>query len=59
MWTLYHFPLCPFSRKTRLALSEKEVGFDPVSLYPWDAPDDFNRLLEESIREFQAELERD
>ncbi len=44
MWTLYHFPLCPFSRKTRLALSEKEVGFDPVSLYPWDAPDDFFQM---------------
>jgi pimeloyl-ACP methyl ester carboxylesterase len=32
---------------------------DTGHLLMWDAPDDFNRLLEESIREFQAELERD
>ena len=29
MWRLYHFPLCPFSRKLRLALAEKG---DPVEL---------------------------
>ena len=44
MWTLYHFTLCPFSRKTRLALAEKEIGFDPISIHPWDAPEEFYQL---------------
>lgn len=41
MWHLYHFPLCPFSRKVRLALSEKGVSYELQRIYPWDAPDDF------------------
>ena len=28
MWQLYQFPLCPFSRKVRLHLSEKGVPFE-------------------------------
>lgn len=44
MWNLYHFALCPFSRKIRLVLSEKGVDFDPVSIQPWDAPEEFYHL---------------
>ena len=43
MWQLYHFPLCPFSRKVRLALSEKGVGFELRQETPWDASDEFYR----------------
>jgi glutathione S-transferase len=28
MWRLYQFPLCPFSRKVRLLMSEQGVGYD-------------------------------
>jgi len=41
MWQLYYFPLCPFSRKVRLALSEKGVGYDLRRETPWDASDAF------------------
>lgn len=44
MWHLYHFPLCPFSRKVQLSLGEKKIGYDTVTLYPWDAGEDFRRL---------------
>ncbi len=44
MWHLYHFPLCPFSRKVQLALGEKGMGYELVTLYPWDADADFRRL---------------
>ena len=43
MWQLYYFPLCPFSRKVRLALSEKGVGFELRQETPWDASDEFYR----------------
>ncbi|RPF71142.1 glutathione S-transferase family protein [Aurantiacibacter spongiae] len=44
MWHLYHFPLCPFSRKVQLAMSEKKVQFELVRVYPWNAPDTFQEL---------------
>jgi glutathione S-transferase len=44
MWQLYYFPLCPFSRKVRLALGEKGVGYDLVREYPWDAREAFYDL---------------
>lgn len=44
MWKLYHFALCPFSRKARLALSEKGVAFELERIYPWDADDAFYSL---------------
>ena len=44
MWQLYQFPLCPFSRKVRLALSEKGVAFDLVREDPWAASDEFYAL---------------
>ena len=39
MWHLYQFPLCPFSRKVRLALSEKGVDFELKRADPWDGGD--------------------
>ncbi|MDB5705157.1 MAG: glutathione S-transferase [Sphingomonas bacterium] len=41
MWQLYQFPLCPFSRKVRLLLGEKGVGYDLVRESPWDRRDEF------------------
>ena len=41
MWQLYQFPLCPFSRKVRLLLAEKGIGFELWRENPWDLRDDF------------------
>ena len=44
MWLLYQFPLCPFSRKIRLLLGEKNVAYDLVREDPWSASDMFFNL---------------
>jgi glutathione S-transferase len=41
MWQLHQFPLCPFSRKVRLHLGEKGVGYELVRESPWDRRDEF------------------
>ncbi|MHA6718876.1 glutathione S-transferase family protein [Sphingomonas sp. RS6] len=41
MWQLLQFPLCPFSRKVRLLLAEKGVGYEPVRESPWQRRDEF------------------
>ncbi|MDP2620965.1 MAG: glutathione S-transferase family protein [Hyphomicrobiales bacterium] len=41
MVTLYHFPLCPFSRTIRLALGEYGLAADFVEEHPWDRREDF------------------
>jgi glutathione S-transferase len=41
MWQLYQFPLCPFSRKVRLLMEEKGVGYDLVRESPWLRRDEF------------------
>jgi len=41
MWLLYQFPLCPFSRKVRLHLGEKGVGYELVRENPWERRDEF------------------
>ena len=41
MWQLYQFPLCPFSRKLRLLMAEKGLGFELIREYPWEARDTF------------------
>ncbi len=41
MWQLYQFPLCPFSRKVRLLLGEKGVGYELVRESPWLQRDEF------------------
>ena len=44
MWQLHHFPLCPFSRKVRLLLSEKGVAYELWRENPWEARDEFRNL---------------
>jgi len=41
MWQLYQFPLCPFSRKVRLLMSEKGIAYELERENPWDARDEF------------------
>jgi glutathione S-transferase len=41
MLQLYQFPLCPFSRKVRLLLGEKGIGYDLVRESPWARRDEF------------------
>ncbi len=41
MWRLHQFPLCPFSRKVRLLLSEKGVPYELWREDPWDASEEF------------------
>src|SRR4029077_321584 len=41
MWQLFQFPLCPFSRKVRLVLSEKGIGHELVRENPWEQRDEF------------------
>ncbi|MEM7666042.1 MAG: glutathione S-transferase family protein [Pseudomonadota bacterium] len=44
MWQLYQFPLCPFSRKIRLLMGEKNIAYDLVREDPWAASDMFFNL---------------
>jgi len=44
MWSLYQFPLCPFSRKVRLLLSEKNIAYDMLREDPWEPSDMFYNL---------------
>ena len=44
MWLLHQFPLCPFSRKIRLLMSEKNIPFELVREDPWAASDMFFNL---------------
>jgi glutathione S-transferase len=44
MWQLYQFPLCPFSRKVRLLLAEKDVAHELVREFPWQGRDEFADL---------------
>ncbi len=43
MWQLYQFPLCPFSRKVRLVLSEKSIGYELWRENPWEAREAFQQ----------------
>ncbi|QKG70584.1 glutathione S-transferase family protein [Erythrobacter mangrovi] len=41
MWQLFTFPLCPFSRKLRLLMGEKNIAYEVVREYPWEGRDGF------------------
>ncbi len=41
MWHLHQFPLCPFSRKVRLLLGEKNIAYELAREYPWEGRDEF------------------
>lgn len=49
MRTLYHYWLCPFSRKIRLLLAEKKLGFETVVIKPWEIPSSFVYLNPEGL----------
>jgi glutathione S-transferase len=42
VWQLYHFPLCPFSRKVRLVLSERGIAYELIE----SATDDSTATLQ-------------
>lgn len=44
MRTLYHFSLCPFSRKIRLLLREKDIAHEPVTEPFWEERPVFTAL---------------
>ena len=44
MWQLYQFPLCPFSRKLRLLMSEKGIGYELWRENPRERRDEFLTL---------------
>lgn len=44
MNTLYHFPLCPFSRKLRVFLKEKGISFELVTENFWERREEFSYL---------------
>lgn len=44
MWQLYQFPLCPFSRKLRLLMGEKNIAYELVREDPWAASEQFGNL---------------
>lgn len=58
MWQLYQFPLCPFSRKVRLLLGEKGVGYELVNEAPWDRRDEFLDLNPAGQVPVMADTER-
>lgn len=41
---LYHFPLCPFSRKVRIFLKEKRLNFSLVYENPWHKRNEFMEI---------------
>ncbi|MFT5703525.1 MAG: glutathione S-transferase, partial [Rickettsiales bacterium] len=44
MYTLYHHIICPFSRKIRFLLSQKEIEFDLVKENFWERKKEFLAL---------------
>lgn len=59
MWRLYQFPLCPFSRKIRLLLGEKNVAYELVREDPWSASDYFWNLNPAGRTPVMVHQERD
>ena len=44
MWQVFQFPLCPFSRKVRLLLSEKGIAYELWRENPWELREEFTGL---------------
>ena len=44
MWRLYQFPLCPFSRKVRLLLAEKQIAHELHEVLPWEHDPAYRQL---------------
>lgn len=49
MRKLYHYWLCPFSRKIRILLSEKKLSFELVVIKPWENNSSFFPLNPEGL----------
>lgn len=58
MWQLHQFPLCPFSRKVRLLLDEKGIGYELVREQPWERRDEFVDLNPTGQTPVMIEAER-
>ena len=58
MWRIYQFALCPFSRKVRLLLGEKGVGYELVREYPWERRDEFLDLNPSGQTPVLVEMEK-
>ena len=58
MWLLYQFPLCPFSRKVRLLMGEKGVGYELVRENPWERRDEFLDLNPAGLTPVLVEQEK-
>lgn len=49
MRKLYHFWLCPFSRKIRFLLAEKKLSFEKMIVKPWERNESFVPLNPEGL----------
>lgn len=59
MWRLYQFPLCPFSRKIRLLMGEKNIAYEMVREDPWAASEMFFNLNPAGSTPVLVDEERD
>ncbi|MBC7985462.1 MAG: glutathione S-transferase family protein [Sphingomonadaceae bacterium] len=59
MWRLFQFPLCPFSRKVRLLLGEKGVGYELEPELPWERRDEFVDINPAGQTPVMIETQRD
>jgi len=44
MWHIFQFPICPFSRKVRLLMSEKGIPYELQTARPWEHEDRFFQM---------------
>lgn len=58
MWQMHQFPLCPFSRKIRLMLGEKGVGYELVRELPWQRRDEFIDMNPAGLTPVMVETEQ-
>jgi glutathione S-transferase len=49
MRKLYHYCLCPFSRKIRILLAEKKLSFELVVIKPWEPNSSFLSINPEGL----------
>ena len=59
MWQLHQFTLCPFTRKVRTLLNEKDVGYQLVPEEPWKREDALLQLNPVGETPVMVDAERD
>ena len=57
MKRLYHWPLDPAGRLVRLALGEKDEGFEALESPPWSAHPDVPRLAHGAVAPALVEID--